>query len=145
MGTQSQATAGAGSIVYVRPAPSGSATPIQVERRACRRYSIDLSASYETRHQDGPSGRGSARVVNISSGGILIYSDRALEKGQTIRLRIDWPALLNNVVPLALRIEGQTVRTEGNCTAVKIFKSEFCTRPANPIVAAVPSGPAPVR
>lgn len=145
MGTQSQATAGAGSIVYARPAPSVSATPLQMERRASRRYPIDLSASFEAPRQDGPTVRGSARVVNISSGGLLLYSEHALEKGQAIRLRIDWPALLNNVVPLALRVEGQTVRVEGNCTAVKILKSEFRTRPANPIVTAAPPGLAPVR
>ena len=145
MGTQSQAAAGAGSLVYARPAPSLSAAPVQVERRASRRYPIDLSASFEVPRQGGPSVRGSARVINISSGGLLLHSEHALEKGQTIRLRIDWPALLNNVVPLALRVEGQTVRVEGNCTAVKIVKSEFRIRPANPIVAAGPSGPTPVR
>ena len=145
MGTPSQATATAGSIVYTRPTPSVSAAPLPVERRASRRYPIKLSASFEAPRRDGPSVHGSARVVNISSGGLLLYSEHALEKGQTIRLRIDWPALLNNVVPLTLRVEGQTVRAEGNCTAVKIVKSEFRTRPAKPIVAAEPSGPAPVR
>ena len=130
MGTPSQATAGAAAIVYVRPILGISAAPGQVERRASRRYPIDLSASYEVPFQDGPSASGNGRVINISSGGLLLYSEHPLEKGREIRLRIDWPALLNNVVPLTLRIVGQTVRTEGNCTGVKILKSEFRIRPA---------------
>ena len=144
MGTQSQATAGAG-IVYTRPAIGVSAAPVQMERRASRRYPIDLSTWYEVYNPGAPSVSGSARVVNISSGGLLLYSEHPFEKGQKIRLRIDWPALLNNVVPLALRVEGQTVRCEGNCTAVKILKSEFRTRAAGRTVAPGQPGPAPVR
>ena len=86
-----------------------------------------------------------ARVVNISSGGLLLCSERPLQKGQKIRLRIDWPALLNNVVPLALHVDGQTLRAEGNYIAVKILKSEFRTRSVIRTEAAAHSGLSPVR
>lgn len=144
MGT-SHATAGATAMVYARPTVNISAAPAQVERRATRRYPIDLSTCYEIPSQNGPSFSGLGRVVNISSGGLLFHSEHPLRKGQTIRLRIDWPVRLNNVVPLTLRVEGQTVRAEGNCTAVKILKSEFRTRRAKSTVPSIPSGPVSLR
>lgn len=145
MGTQSQATAGAGATVFARPVLGASAFRGQEERRASRRYPINLSTCYEIRNQNGRSASGSARVVNISSGGLLLYSEHPIEKGQTIFLRIDWPALLNNVVPLTLRVEGPTVRAEGNYTAVRILKSEFRIRPASRTVAPGQPGSAPAR
>lgn len=95
------------------------------ERRSSRRYPIDLPVQCE----DGRNQFLEGRVVNISSGGILVHSDRALEPGRKVRLRVAWPVRLNDVMPLALHIEGQTVRADGNFTAVKILRSEFRTRP----------------
>ena len=145
MGSTSQATTGAAAKVFARPALGASAAPVPRERRASRRYSIDLSTTCEIRNQEGRSVSTSARVLNISSGGLLLCSQHPLQKDQKIRLRIEWPALLNNVVPLALHVEGQTVRAEGNCIAVKILKSEFRTRPAGRTEAAAQSGLTPVR
>ncbi len=101
-----------------------------VERRSNRRYPIDLSMQYDMGRRDGQGlpRIGSGQVVNISSGGILISSDRAMPAGLRIRLRIEWPARLNDAVPLALHIEGRTVRSNGNLTAVRILRSEFRTR-----------------
>jgi PilZ domain len=95
------------------------------ERRSSHRYPIDLPVQYE----DGRNQFLEGRVVNMSSGGILFHSDRALAPGRRVRLRVAWPVRLNDVMPLALHIEGQTVRAEGNFTAVKILRSEFRTRP----------------
>lgn len=131
MGTPSQAAADTAAIVLARPPLGVSARQAHTERRATGRYAIDLSTTCEIRNHEGRPVRSAARVVNISSGGLLLYSEHALEKGQKIRLRIDWPALLNNVVPLALHVEGLTVRVEGKCVAVKIVKSEFRTRPVD--------------
>ena len=101
-----------------------------VERRSTRRYPIDLSMQYDLGRQEGPEGArmGSGQVVNISSGGVLISSDRPIPPGVRIRLRLEWPARLNDAVPLALHIEGRTVRSSGPLTAVRILKSEFRTR-----------------
>ncbi len=146
MGTPSQATAATAAIVFARPALGVSSAPAQADRRASRRYSIDLSTSCEIRDQEGRSVSSSrARVVNISSGGLLLCCEQPLPKSQKIRLRIDWPALLNNVVPLALHVEGQTVRADGNCIGVKILKSEFRTRPVIRTEAAAHSGLGPIR
>lgn len=145
MGTPSQATAEAVTIVFARPALGTSVAPAPRERRASRRYSIHLSTTCEIRNPEGRCVTCSASVLNISSGGLLLCSEHPLQADQKIRLRIEWPALLNNVVPLALHVEGQTVRAEGNCIAVKILKSEFRTRPAGRTGAAAQTGLTPIR
>jgi len=110
-----------------RPAPSRikGRKSLPGERRSGRRYPIDLPVQY----QDGRNQFLEGRVVNISSGGILFHSDRALAPGHSVRLRVAWPVRLDDVMPLALHLEGQTVRADGNFTAVKILRSEFRTRP----------------
>jgi hypothetical protein len=117
-------------MASARQSPVGaSRQPQFAERRSSRRYPIALTAHY---HMGKPGeGFAVALVINISSGGVLIQSDRPLAARQQIRLRIDWPALLNKVVPLALHIEGQIVRSEGTWAAVRILKSEFRTRPVS--------------
>ena len=144
MGTQSQATAVA-TAAYARPAFSAPVAPVQADRRSSRRYPINLTACCEIRNTFGKLVSSTARVVNISSGGILIYSEHPLEAGLKIRVRIDWPALLHGVVPLALHVDGHTLRIERNYVAVKVLKSEFRTRSAGQPAAAPHSGPRPVR
>ena len=102
------------------------------DRRACRRYPIDLTAHYEigTPSKQFPGGR--ARVINISSNGLLIQPQNPLAAGGKIRLRIDWPVRLNGLVPLALHIEGRMIRNDGAHVGVKIFKFEFRIRPLSP-------------
>lgn len=68
-------------------------------------------------------------MINMSSAGLLVESDRGLSCGTAIRLRVEWPARLNNSVPLSLHIEGRTVRANGALVAVRILKSEFRIRP----------------
>jgi hypothetical protein len=108
-------------------------------RRASHRYSIDLPVQYEIGKGDhAQSGKG--RVINISSTGILVESDRPLNCETSIRLRVEWPARLNNSVPLALHVEGWAVRAEGVFVAVSIMKSEFRIRPCHAIEAVRQAG-----
>ena len=100
-----------------------------IEHRSDRRYPLDLAIHYEIGRQEEGVYVGRGRVVNMSSGGILMESDRVLAPRLKIRLRIEWPARLNDVVPLALHIEGLTVRANGRVAAVRILKSDFRTRP----------------
>lgn len=98
------------------------------DRRASYRYSFDLPVQYDIgRGDQAQSGKG--RVVNMSSTGLLVESDRAASCGTAIRLQVEWPARLNNSVPLSLHIEGRTVRAHGSLVAVRILKSEFRIRP----------------
>ncbi len=99
------------------------------ERRSARRYPLDLTIQFELGYGGTETSAGQGRVVNISSSGVLLTTDQVLSPGMKIRLRIEWPARLNQVVPLALHVEGRTVRANGNLAAVRILRSEFRTRP----------------
>ncbi len=109
------------------PAPTKK-IPQSGDRRASYRYSIDLPVQYEVGRGDQAQG-GKGRVINMSSTGLLVESDRPVTCETPIRLRVDWPARLNNSVPLGLHIEGRTVRANGGLVAVRILKSEFRIRP----------------
>lgn len=98
------------------------------DRRASYRYSIDLPVQYEFgRGNEAQSGKG--RVLNMSSTGLLVEFDGPVGCGTVIQLRVEWPARLNNSVPLSLHIEGRVVRAKGTRVAVRIMKSEFRIRP----------------
>lgn len=109
------------------------------DRRTSHRYSIDLPVQYEIGRGDHAL-RGKGRVINMSSTGLLIESDCSVTCGTALRLRVEWPARLNNSVPLALHIEGRAVRAKGALLAVSIMKSEFRIRPCQAIEAVRQAG-----
>src|ERR1017187_7461141 len=82
-------------------------TPL--ERRSKIRYPVSLKVKYRT---VGRSNRisGVGRTLNMSSGGLLIAADQRPELGAKIELNIEWPSLLNGMVPLQLVAIGKVVR-----------------------------------
>jgi hypothetical protein len=64
----------------------------------------------------------------MSSGGLLFEADRALNQGAVIDLSVDWPVLLDNRLPLKLKIRGKIIRTNERLTAVQLQRWEFHTR-----------------
>jgi len=68
--------------------------------------------------------------LNISSKGLLFSTDEALEPGQLLQVSVDWPARLENQVPLKLVAEGRIVRNLNGLAAMRIDKYEFRTRRA---------------
>jgi hypothetical protein len=61
-------------------------------------------------------------TLNISDSGILFTPDHDIPEGWNIRLRLRWPAAQDAV---ELRAAGQTVRSGGECCAVRISCAEF--------------------
>ena len=120
------------------PAASREREREPVERRGNRRYAMNLAMRYEIAGKELGPQFGEGRVVNMSSGGILIETDCILRAGLPIRIRIEWPARLNDGVPLALHIEGRTVRAHGKLAALIIRKSDFRTRPMCRAAGAMP-------
>jgi hypothetical protein len=70
---------------------------------------------------------GVGRVVNISSGGILVCCPHELRTGDRTELNIEWPTLLDGRVPLRLFAVGRVVRCEASCFAVEFARHEFRT------------------
>jgi hypothetical protein len=102
----------------------------QPERRASRRFSLERTISYRAVGY-GPVGEsGIGRTVNISSGGILIVTDRPLSPGMRLEIEVDWPGMAADGGSLKLSIQGQIVRSKKNDVAlagVKILRHTFHT------------------
>ncbi len=98
------------------------------ERRNNARFPCRLAVSYQTLEHPILSGQGTSETLNISSKGILFTSDEKFEMGQLVQVSLDWPARLENQVPLKLVAEGRIVRNSEGQTAMTIDKYEFRTR-----------------
>jgi DNA-binding response OmpR family regulator len=100
------------------------------ERRNNARFPIPLAISYQTLEHPILSGQGTSETLNISSKGILFTSREQFQAGQLVQVSIDWPARLENQIPLKLVAEGRIVRNTNGQTAMTIDKYEFRTRRA---------------
>ena len=100
------------------------------ERRASKRFSIDCTIRYRIL-DDGPAGlSGTGRTVNLSSGGMLIVTDRLLPPGKRLEVEVDWPTPADANVTMKLIATCTVVRTEMGAivlTALKISRHEFQT------------------
>lgn len=135
-------TAALQNAAAAEAAPTGK----EAERRNNARFDCHLAVSYQTLEKPFHSGQGSSETLNISSKGVLFRADAVLEAGQLVQISVDWPARLENQIPLKLVAEGRIVRNINGIAAMTIDKYEFRTRrtPAQnkPAVAADAAKPA---
>jgi DNA-binding NarL/FixJ family response regulator len=106
------------------PSPSNK----EAERRNNARFDCHLAVSYQTLEKPFISGQGESETLNISSKGVLFRASEALEPGQLVQVSVDWPARLENQIPLKLVAEGRIVRNIKGVAAMTIEKYEFRTR-----------------
>jgi hypothetical protein len=104
-------------------APEG----IAGDRRSDRRYPILLNLRWKLIHRKRVLDTGVGSTRDLSSGGILIESNRPLPKGFDVELAISWPVLLHNVAPMQLVVQGRIVRSERNGFAIRMIQHEFRT------------------
>ena len=97
------------------------------DQRSEHRYPVKAALEYWIVIRNRKVVTGIGGTVNISSRGVLIQTAHALPRGVTVELSIHWPARLNNTVALKLHVIGQTIRTQGSCTAVLIRRHVFRT------------------
>jgi DNA-binding NarL/FixJ family response regulator len=109
---------------------AGAQAPVtkESERRTNARFDCHLAVSYQTLEKPFLSGQGSSETLNISSKGVLFKTEEALEPGQLVQISVDWPARLENQIPLKLVAEGRIVRNVNGEAAMTIEKYEFRTR-----------------
>lgn len=105
------------------PAENGGA-----ERRNNARFPCRLAVSYQALEHPFLSGVATSETLNISSKGLLFSTEEALQPGQLLQVSVDWPARLENQVPLKLVAEGRIVRNLNGQAAMRIDKYEFRTR-----------------
>jgi DNA-binding NarL/FixJ family response regulator len=83
------------------------------ERRINARFPVSLGVSYQTLEHPMISGQGTSETLNVSSKGILFTSSENFQVGQLVQVSLDWPARLENQIPLKLVAEGRIVRNSG--------------------------------
>jgi CheY-like chemotaxis protein len=108
--------------------PAGE--PAGADRRTNARFPCRLAVSYQALEHPFFSGVATSETLNISSKGLLFATEEALQPGQLLQVSVDWPARLENQVPLKLVAEGRIVRNLNGLTAMRIDKYEFRTRRA---------------
>src|SRR5580693_7433549 len=104
------------------------AEPSGADRRTNARFPCKLAVSYQALEHPFFSGVASSETLNISSKGLLFATEEALQPGQLLQVSVDWPARLENQVPLKLVAEGRIVRNLNGQAAMRIDKYEFRTR-----------------
>jgi PilZ domain len=110
---------------------------IEMERRSKMRYPLVLKVRYRILRPKLHLGVGQA--VNLSSGGVLVVSRHELNVGEELEVRIEWPPLLDGLIPLQLVAVGSVVRCETSSFAVCFRRYQFRTvrRPVQPIATSV--------
>src|ERR1044072_5068767 len=118
-----------GDSGYQRCSDIGMGMPvIHGERRAHRRYRVDLSLRYALAPKGGGVETGTATAIEMSRAGVLLQSgETALPVGSAVEIVIPWPMRLQGACALELVITGSTVRANGPCTAVRIATYQFRT------------------
>jgi hypothetical protein len=95
------------------------------ERRSDHRYEIGAAFEYNLAPRQNAIAVGRGHVLNISRSGVLAKFLERIPSNAAIELFIEWPVLRNHVVPIYMWIFGRTIRTQDDCTAVKILLYEF--------------------
>jgi hypothetical protein len=94
------------------------------------RYPLRLSVEFRFHGIKSSLPIGKAWTISISSRLILIEPDERIRLGQRLHLVIDWPARMDDRVPLRLHVTGRTVSADKNRLAVEIKKYEFRIAPS---------------
>jgi DNA-binding NarL/FixJ family response regulator len=102
--------------------------PHGADRRTNARFPCRLAVSYQALEHPFLSGTATSETLNISSKGLLFTTEEPLQPGQLLQVSVDWPAMLDNQVPLKLVAEGRIVRNINGQAAMRIDKYEFRTR-----------------
>jgi hypothetical protein len=105
--------------------------PTQPDRRQKLRYPLDLSVSFRFSSGASPF-TGAGRVVNVSSGGVLVVSKRVVsphecKMGARVEMSIEWPFLLDGRVPLQFFAQGRVVRRGEGVFAAAFERRQFRT------------------
>ena len=121
------ATPAKGKQLTMVASDEGQFDCIAGERRQDRRYRIPLDLRWKLLHRRRVRAEGTGRTIDLSSGGVLFDAEEQLPFGMQVELLIEWPAVLNDRVPMQLFVSGRIVRSTASQTAIKKDVHEFRT------------------
>jgi hypothetical protein len=97
------------------------------DRRGDPRYEYRIDVRFEHRGPDGALRVSHGVTEDLSRGGLRFHCEEPLEIGSEVVTRLAWPALLQNVCPLELVLEGLVTRVSSRGTILAVRSYEFRT------------------
>ena len=94
-------------------------------RRAAKRYGLDLHFEYRVFGRDGSVQEGWSRTLNMSSGGLLVAPDQPILKGRTIEITVQLPPQFKDAPGPRLVILGHVLRSNAAGAAIRILRHGF--------------------
>lgn len=104
------------------------------DRRADRRYEMELDVRWWVLHRRRVLESGTGKTVDLASGGLSFQAGRDLPPGARLELAVSWPVLLHNVAPMQLVVSGRVVRSENGRVSVRMEQHEFRTSAARRVL-----------
>ena len=103
------------------------------QRSSDGRYPVAAEVAYQFVRDGRILKQGRGLSVKISSREILFRTDTSFPVGAFIAMQIAWPAKLDQEAAMILHVDGRTMRSDGNHTALAISRYEFRIRRETPI------------
>lgn len=98
---------------------------IMGERRAARRYDVELELRYKLIRGHRVVLRGHGKTLTMSRDGLSFTADGDLPAGSAVELSIKWPIALYGRYPLELHVMGHVIRGSCGEVAVRTTWHEF--------------------
>lgn len=124
----------------ISPSSSGryGGYPVSSENRASGeyvpriklRFPIETQVCYQCMKRGRISAAGVGKTYEVSSREVHFTTQACLKQGETVRLAMEWPAVLDNTCLMKLDICGSVIRSLPGAAAIKISRYEFRTRGA---------------
>jgi hypothetical protein len=99
-------------------------------RRPRLRFPIQQVVRYQCVKGSRIFAVGVGKTLEISSREVRFTTQQPLQRGQKIRLAVDWPAMLDKTCRMKLEIFGWILQCDRNEASIKIERYEFRTRGA---------------
>lgn len=95
-----------------------------IERRSRVRFPFELRVRFRSLDPGLPLS-GTGRLVNMSSGGLLVASRHEMIIGTLLEVNIDWPTRLDDRIPLRLIAAGKVTRCDSFRFALILERYHF--------------------
>jgi hypothetical protein len=96
--------------------------------RKKRRFAIEQHVRYWCVKGSRPLAFGVGKTTEISSQEVYFTTQSSLTPGESMRVAVDWPAVLDGMCRITLEICGPVVRSAAGTAVIAIARYEFRTR-----------------
>ena len=122
------------SIQAIESRDEDDSKPNLVDRRSRVRFPMELRVRFRGLGR-GYRVSGMGRLVNMSSGGLLVAHQDGVQIGTLLELHIEWPVRLDGRIPLQIVAVGKVTRCNPSSFAVVLETHQFRLAPKEVCIA----------